>query len=605
MSIDLVKLCDDTMVHVIYRCILMCFRQNVFPEPFQIEKMTLLLKNKGVIDDINDYRGIFLRNVIVSVYQKWLYERNAPVVDSNGSEYACGGRKGRSGMEALLIVKLIQDYAKWTKTPMILKFLDVEKFFDSMNFKKSLIEAYRSGIRGRFWQCYKTINEKRHCIPHIPSGACPPIEMNEVFVQGSCDAVLMAWPIMDAETKQTGDAFSSNCCIEGIPIDRISFVDDLAEFAKSESDTDEKSVSNEVFEKKTRLNFKISKCKIIAMNVKGKINMYLDDEQMEVVQDHVYLGTIISESGERIKDMQARMKKATSVANEIVQVCKETELADVRLRYVKLLINACLDSKVKYGSALWNILKRKKAIGDLNRMKPALIKRVLQLPASTPSDAILYEFGISDLSLEILAEKVILAVETLNRNEDRIATRLLKALLPKCVPGFCSEVLEVCKIFDISLNDFVGTDDVRMKLKLKVIEMQKVELLKRMLICSKMDKILVNGFHFDGRVRSYLVELDFEQARAVFMTRFRMLPTKTNFPGRWSGTLCNVCGFEDTDAHLFVCPGYQDIITNDIWYDMFWDDSILNDTAQLKEAAKILLSVIQRLEQIQDIKFKI
>ena len=134
---------------------------------------------------------------------------------------------------------------------------------------------------------------------------------------------------------------------------------------------------------------------------------------------------------------------------------------------------------------------------------------------------------------------------------------------------------------------------------------REVELLKRMLICSKMDKILVNGFHFDGRVRSYLVELDFEQARAVFMIRFRMLPTKTNFPGRWSGTLCNVCGFEDTDAHLFVCPGYQDIITNDIWYDMFWDDSILNDTAQLKEAAKILLSVIQRLEQIQDIKFKI
>ena len=134
MSIDLVKLCDDTMVHVIHRCILMCFR-HVFPESFQIEKMTLFLKNKGVIDNINDYRGIFLRNVIVSDYQKWLYERNAPVVDSNGSEYACGGRKERSGMEALLIVKLIQDYANWTKTPMILKFLDVEKFFHSMNFK--------------------------------------------------------------------------------------------------------------------------------------------------------------------------------------------------------------------------------------------------------------------------------------------------------------------------------------------------------------------------------------------------------------------------------------------------------------------------------------
>ena len=227
MSIDLVKLCGSTMTEVIHRCILLCFRENVFPEKFQIEKMTLLLKNRGVIDNINDYRGIFLRNVIVSVYQKWLYNRNAPIVDANGTEYACGGRKNRSGMEALLIVKLVQDYARWTKGSIILKFLEVEKFFDSMNFKKSLIEAYCCGVKGRFWQCYKTINQKRQCIPHIPSGECSPIEMNEIFVQGSCDAVLMAWPIMDAESKRKNDPFTIDCCIDGIPINQLSFVDDL------------------------------------------------------------------------------------------------------------------------------------------------------------------------------------------------------------------------------------------------------------------------------------------------------------------------------------------------------------------------------------------
>ena len=83
------------------------------------------------------------------------------------------------------------------------------------------------------------------------------------------------------------------------------------------------------------------------------------------------------------------------------------------------------------------------------------------------------------------------------------------------------------------------------------------------------------------------------------MTRFRMLPTKSNFPGRWNGTSCNICSFEDTNAHLFCCPGYQDIVTPDIWYDMFWDENILNDTATLRNAASILLSVIERLELVQ------
>ena len=153
----------------------------------------------------------------------------------------------------------------------------------------------------------------------------------------------------------------------------------------------------------------------------------------------------------------------------------------------------------------------------------------------------------------------------------------------------------------MSLDDFVGTNDVRKKVKVKIIEMQKEELVKRMLVCSKMDKVLVSGFHFDGKVRPYLLELDFEQARAVFMIRFRMLPTKCNFPGRWAGTSCNVCGFEDTDAHLFECPGYQDLVTDEVWYEMFWEDSVLNDANQLKQAASILLSMIERIELLQNL----
>ena len=66
----------------------------------------------------------------------------------------------------------------------------------------------------------------------------------EQFVQDSCDVLLMAWLIIDTESKQARDAFSSTCCIEGIPIDRISFIDDLAEFAKPGSDIDEKYISN-------------------------------------------------------------------------------------------------------------------------------------------------------------------------------------------------------------------------------------------------------------------------------------------------------------------------------------------------------------------------
>ena len=134
-------------------------------------------------------------------------------------------------------------------------------------------------------------------------------------------------------------------------------MDDLLQATKSSESTEERTLSDEIFERKTRLNYKTSKCKIMPINCSRSIEIYLDGEIMEVVDDHVYLGSIISIDGQRVKDMVDRIKKSKCVANEIVQICKETELAMICLRYVKILLNACLDNKVKYGSALWDLHK--------------------------------------------------------------------------------------------------------------------------------------------------------------------------------------------------------------------------------------------------------
>ena len=100
---------------------------------------------------------------------------------------------------------------------------------------------------------------------------------------------------------------------------------------------------------------------------------------------------------------------------------------------------------------MWDVVGNKKASIDLNKMKPSLLKRVLQLPNSTPSDAVLYEFGMNDLSLDILMEKVILAVETLSRVDEieRLAKKLLTSLSAKNVPGFCYTLSHYTRQYNI------------------------------------------------------------------------------------------------------------------------------------------------------------
>ena len=177
------------------------------------------------------------------------------------------------------------------------------------------------------------------------------------------------------------------------------------------------------------------------------IYKHIDDEiggiELEQVKYYEYLGTFISDDGSRNKEIERRICDGRSVSNEIVQVLKTTELSRVRLKYVTLLSNACLDAKVKYGCAVWSELKSGQE-KDLNSLKVKVMKRVLELPYSTPSSGIKYEFGLTDLDLDCKMEKIILAYTTLK--SESIAKELLSVMMENNVPGFCTEVIRSLEV---------------------------------------------------------------------------------------------------------------------------------------------------------------
>ena len=162
-------------------------------------------------------------------------------------------------------------------------------------------------------------------------------------------------------------------------------------------------------------------------------------------------------------------------------------------------------------------------------------------------------------------------------------------------------MVEACEIFQVSLNTLKGMKNVREILKKKAVDLQAVQLLSRVITSSKMDRVLVNGFSYDGAIKKYLTELNFVEARAIFMSRYRMWPTKENYPGRWKGDKCNICDQRDTDEHIFSCPGYSDLIDGKFEYEVFWEQEFLDDPVKLKDVAEIVLKVMERLEAVQSL----
>ena len=413
-------------------------------------------------------------------------------------------------------------------------------------------------------------------------------------LQGSSDAVLLAWNHMDTFNKKKKDVWSKNCKIQGIDLDSLIFVDDILEVAKGILDTLLSSARLEVFEDETGLHFKPPKCKLMVMNENEDIKDHIGAYELLKVLLHEYLGTMISCDGLRNDEIKSRINKTRSVCNEIVQILKTTELSRLRLRHVTMLSNVCVDAKVKYGCGVWNELSNGQ-IKELNSLKVNMLKRAIELPYSTSTSVIQYEFGVTDLELDTYMEKIILACEVLNDETDSVAQKLLCNMLQNKVPGFCSELDKALEIMDVHAEDALlkkKRQEIRCSLKKKIIEIQKCRLMQKMMLESKADRILLNGFNFDGKMKSYLRELPFKEARAVFMLRARMLPTKDNFRGRW-GHECNFCSCPESDMHLFSCAGYSDLLDG-INFNLFL--TLDCSMEELSLGAKQLLKVIERLE---------
>ena len=145
---------------------------------------------------------------------------------------------------------------------------------------------------------------------------------------------------------------------------------------------------------------------------------------------------------------------------------------------------------------------------------------VMELPKSTPNVLIQHDFGIGDLHLDIIMEKIILAVQVIKLNDNRIVKRLLRQMLKRKVEGFCTEV--VCDLKMLGLDDLYvlsSKDNIRKYLKKEIIEINKKVMQRKMLAGTKSTMVLTKGFNFDGKVKKYLTNLPFREARAVFMVR--------------------------------------------------------------------------------------
>ena len=151
-------------------------------------------------------------------------------------------------------------------------------------------------------------------------GSCSKIDVTDVFVQESSDAVLMAWNHMDLLNKKERNVWYKTCIVQEVELDALTFVDGILEVIKSHLDLILSSGRSKVFQDETQLKFKSPKSKIMVINRKENIEDEIRGVVLAIVKVQKYLGTLISCDGTRNDEICKRIIEAKSISNEIVQV---------------------------------------------------------------------------------------------------------------------------------------------------------------------------------------------------------------------------------------------------------------------------------------------
>ena len=148
-------------------------------------KIKSCYKNKGSRSEMTNQRGIFITNVVSKIFERILLNRNRDRLEEVMSQYHCRGKRGRGTTYHLFLFRAIVDDYRSKNKDLYVFYGDLEKCFDRLWLKDSLLELWRAGMTAKEVMLLYEMNKKCLITIETPFGRTDGIEVEEVVRQGT------------------------------------------------------------------------------------------------------------------------------------------------------------------------------------------------------------------------------------------------------------------------------------------------------------------------------------------------------------------------------------------------------------------------------------
>ena len=323
------------------------------PSSWRLSELTPLFKGKGSILECSNYKGIKLISHTLQLLERILDQILRHIVDLGNIQF--GFRRGRSTMDPVFALKIIQEKYREKPKDLHMVFVDLEKAYDRVlrdliwwaMKKRSVQEGYVKVIQDMYRGTKTRV--KTRC------GRTEYFEVKVGLHQGSALSPLLFIIIMDVLAEEARTK----------PLLAMLFADDLVLVSETAEEREEELERWRAIIENKGLQISRSKTEyLVPSHQQGVVK--LEGEHLSSVNSCKYFGSVIDGSGAYGMDVDGRIKVARPRWRDLSGVIYDKE---VPVKLKSKLYTTVVRPAMVYGSECWALREQEEQRLHTTEMK--------------------------------------------------------------------------------------------------------------------------------------------------------------------------------------------------------------------------------------------
>lgn len=392
------------------------------------------IHKKGDTRNCSNYRGITLLSIASKLYESVIEKRLRIQIEPQLEEAQSGFRKGRSTQDHIFTIKQIIEKTRTKNTKVFVAFVDLEKAFDRVSLKTVWESLQRRGIQPKIIRTIQRLYTNNKNYVRKDNMQSETFTVNDGLRQGGVLSPILFIIIMDdiikEAQKSTKKAHIGYNNLKAVNLSECAFADDLLICANRESDLQHNlNVWNsELCKRNLKINVNKTKVMVIGKDTR-KINIKINQQQLEQVETYKYLGVKIRSDGSMEDEINERINNATRTyyaLNRVLigkrEISRSTKMMVFQTIYKPILT---------YGSESWVLTERTKS--KLQAMELKYLRRVKGVTRMDKlrNDDIRAELGVKSIIHGIESQQLRWFGHLSRMNDDRPVKQIWKAGVEK------------------------------------------------------------------------------------------------------------------------------------------------------------------------------